>query len=84
MLGLKFKQFVLMLLRVTGLMGVADKILLVLHIWRNAGDNRAYRSDSFIRNKLLTGFEEATLMDWPSFHQELYCARQPAAPVDPS
>lgn len=46
MLGLKFKQFVLMLLRVTGLMGIADKILLVLHIWKNAGDNRAYRREN--------------------------------------
>lgn len=38
-------------------------------------------NDSFIRNRLLSGFEEVTLVDWPAFHQELYVGRKPAEAV---
>jgi len=40
------KQFILMLLRETGLMNIADKVLLVFHILRNAGDNKSYRREN--------------------------------------
>lgn len=43
---------------------------------KNFGANH---SDHFIRNKLLVGFEEVAELEWPTFHQELYCARKPAA-----
>jgi hypothetical protein len=41
----------------------------------------AIHSDSFIRNRLLVDFENIVQVDWPSFHQELYCATNPAHPV---
>jgi len=42
---------------------------------KNFGANH---SDLFVR-KLLAGFEDVCQVEWPSFHQELYCARKPVA-----
>jgi len=37
----------------------------------------AVHSDPFIRGKLLADFDGVVQVKWPSFHQELYCARKP-------
>jgi SAM-dependent methyltransferase len=42
---------------------------------KNFGANH---SDRFVRERLLLGFEEVAELEWPAFHQELYCARKPA------
>jgi SAM-dependent methyltransferase len=41
----------------------------------------AIHSDSFVRNRLLVDFENIVQVEWPSFHQELYCATKPAQPA---
>ena len=41
----------------------------------------AIHSDSFIRRSLLVDFENIVQLEWPSFHQEIYCATKPVFPV---
>jgi ubiquinone/menaquinone biosynthesis C-methylase UbiE len=39
----------------------------------------AIHSDLFVRNKLLKEFTSVSQIQWPGFHQELYCAVKPVS-----